>query len=170
VKTRDLVAIGIPAGPCADIAKRILQDASAEKREMASVLADLKRVAAAPTAFVGHGRYGALALRLLDHLPAVGRFQARSSDAPYRVWGCDLESEALKQMKNACKLPVAVSGALMPDAHVGYGLPIGGVLATAEAVIPYAVGVDIACRMKLSVLDLPVSALTEEKPRLTNAL
>ena len=35
-------------------------------------------------------------------------------------------------MKNACKLPVAVSGALMPDAHVGYGLPIGGVLATTK--------------------------------------
>ena len=40
----------------------------------------------------------------------------------------------------------------MPDAHVGYGLPIGGVLALDGAVVPYAVGVDIACRMKLSVL------------------
>ena len=70
-------------------------------------------------------------------------------------------------MKNACKLPVAVSGALMPDAHVGYGLPIGGVLATKNAVIPYAVGVDIACRMKLTVLDLPVNALADEQPRLT---
>ena len=54
-------------------------------------------------------------------------------------------------MENALRLPVAVAGALMPDAHVGYGLPIGGVLATDEAVIPYAVGVDIACRMRLSV-------------------
>ena len=62
-------------------------------------------------------------------------------------------------MANACALPVAVAGALMPDAHVGYGLPIGGVLATDNAVIPYAVGVDIACRMKLTVLDLPVNAL-----------
>jgi tRNA-splicing ligase RtcB len=41
----------------------------------------------------------------------------------------------------------------VPDAHVGYGLPIGGVLATLNAVIPYAVGVDIACRMKMTVLD-----------------
>jgi hypothetical protein len=40
----------------------------------------------------------------------------------------------------------------MPDAHVGYGLPIGGVLATDNSVIPYAVGVDIACRMKMTVL------------------
>ena len=43
----------------------------------------------------------------------------------------------------------------MPDAHVGYGLPIGGVLALEGAVCPYAVGVDIACRMKLSVFDVP---------------
>jgi tRNA-splicing ligase RtcB len=42
----------------------------------------------------------------------------------------------VKQMANACALPVAVAGALMPDAHVGYGLPIGGVLATDNAVIP----------------------------------
>jgi tRNA-splicing ligase RtcB len=76
----------------------------------------------------------------------------------------------VQQLKNACRLPVAVSGALMPDAHVGYGLPIGGVLATNEAVIPYAVGVDIACRMKLTVLDLPVSALMDDRARLTRAL
>lgn len=94
----------------------------------------------------------------------------RRGDAPYRVWGSDLEPDALTQMRNACKLPVSVSGALMPDAHVGYGLPIGGVLATKDAVIPYAVGVDIACRMKMSVLDLPLTALTDEKERLTRAL
>lgn len=58
----------------------------------------------------------------------------------------------------------------MPDAHVGYGLPIGGVLGTDNAVIPYAVGVDIACRMKMSVLDLPLSALTEQTDRLKSAL
>jgi len=73
-------------------------------------------------------------------------------------------------LKIACQLPVAVSGALMPDAHVGYGLPIGGVLATRDAVIPYAVGVDIACRMKMSVLDLPLTALVDEQDRLKQAL
>jgi len=90
--------------------------------------------------------------------------------APYQIWGSDFEPSAVDQLKNACKLPVAVSGALMPDAHVGYGLPIGGVLATREAVIPYAVGVDIACRMKMTVLDLPVHALTDDQPRLRRAL
>ena len=92
------------------------------------------------------------------------------SSAPYKIWGSNLEPDAVEQLKNACKLPVAVSGALMPDAHVGYGLPIGGVLATNEAVIPYAVGVDIACRMKMTVLDLPLSALATDQTRLTRAL
>jgi tRNA-splicing ligase RtcB len=94
----------------------------------------------------------------------------RDRAAPYRVWGTDHDAAALEQMANACRLPVAVAGALMPDAHVGYGLPIGGVLATEDAVIPYAVGVDIACRMKMSVLDLPVSALDDQAARLTSAL
>jgi len=65
-------------------------------------------------------------------------------------------------MKQACGVPMAASAALMPDAHVGYGLPIGGVLALENAVIPYAVGVDIACRMKLSVLDMPPATLEDD--------
>jgi tRNA-splicing ligase RtcB len=83
-----------------------------------------------------------------------------------------LEPQSVQQMENACRLPVAVAGALMPDAHVGYGLPIGGVLATENAVIPYAVGVDIACRMRMSVLDIPAAALDDpgERRRLIRAL
>jgi tRNA-splicing ligase RtcB len=73
-------------------------------------------------------------------------------------------------MANAASLPVAVCGALMPDAHQGYGLPIGGVLATRNTVIPYAVGVDIACRMKLTVLDLPASEVIDREDRLVRAI
>jgi tRNA-splicing ligase RtcB len=105
-----------------------------------------------------------------DRREARGTFQARTADAPYRIWGSGLEPDAVKQMTNACRLPVSVAGALMPDAHVGYGLPIGGVLATQDAVIPYAVGVDIACRMKLTVLDLPADAVTAQQERLTKAI
>jgi tRNA-splicing ligase RtcB len=97
-------------------------------------------------------------------------FQARKAPARYQQWGCDIEPQPIEQMENACQLPIAVAGALMPDAHLGYGLPIGGVLATKNAVIPYAVGVDIACRMKMSVLDLPVSALEEKSDRLKKAI
>jgi tRNA-splicing ligase RtcB len=81
------------------------------------------------------------------------KFQPREAPAPFRIWGEGLEPGSVQQMKNAADLPVAVRGALMPDAHQGYGLPIGGVLATENAVIPYAVGVDIACRMRMSIFD-----------------
>jgi tRNA-splicing ligase RtcB len=95
--------------------------------------------------------------------------------APLRMWGTvgeDFDDESLAQINRARHLPIAVAAALMPDAHVGYGLPIGGVLATDNAVIPYAVGVDIACRVKLTVLDLPIDLLDQNKgrERLTNAI
>jgi tRNA-splicing ligase RtcB len=94
----------------------------------------------------------------------------RHEPAPWRQWGTDLDPQAVQQMRDACALPVSVRGALMPDAHVGYGLPIGGVLATEQAVIPFAVGVDIACRMKLSVLDLPPAWLERNRQPLIAAL
>jgi tRNA-splicing ligase RtcB len=78
------------------------------------------------------------------------------STQEYSIFGKEfIEEGALRQMNQAMQLPVAVAGALMPDAHQGYGLPIGGVLATHNAVIPYGVGVDIGCRMALTVFDIP---------------
>jgi tRNA-splicing ligase RtcB len=92
--------------------------------------------------------------------------------ANFPVWGlAQIEAGALAQMRTAVQLPVAVTGALMPDAHQGYGLPIGGVLATtANTIIPFAVGVDIACRMCLSVFDIPAEAVDTEKDKLKNIL
>jgi tRNA-splicing ligase RtcB len=69
----------------------------------------------------------------------------------------------MQQMYTAVKIPVAVAGALMPDAHHGYGLPIGGVLATENAVIPYGVGVDIGCRMCLSIFDVDPKELVQRE-------
>jgi tRNA-splicing ligase RtcB len=97
-------------------------------------------------------------------------FKERESPAPCKIWGEGIEKDALQQMRNACDLPVAVAGALMPDAHCGYGLPIGGVLATYHCVIPYAVGMDIACRMKMTVLDLPVSRIRGDEGKLRNII
>ncbi|MGC9053005.1 MAG: RtcB family protein, partial [Candidatus Hydrogenedens sp.] len=93
-----------------------------------------------------------------------------SIKAPYKIWGTDIDPESIQQMQNACSLPVSIRGALMPDAHVGYGLPIGGVLATNNAVIPFAVGVDIACRVKISVFDLPIEIIDENPTRLKKAI
>jgi len=91
--------------------------------------------------------------------------------APWVQFGdVDLDLLAVAQMEKACRLPVALRGALMPDAHLGYGLPIGGVLAVRKAVIPYAVGVDIACRMRITVLDRPFEDLFSKRDEFLLAL
>lgn len=82
----------------------------------------------------------------------------------YSIFGAEhIEQGAINQMQVAMKLPVTIAGALMPDAHQGYGLPIGGVLATENAIIPYGVGVDIGCRMALSVYDIPENHFFENQ-------
>jgi tRNA-splicing ligase RtcB len=88
----------------------------------------------------------------------------------YPTWGTDIEPDARAQMDAAMCLPITVAGALMPDAHVGYGLPIGGVLATDNTVIPYGVGVDIACRMMMTVFDIPPDVLQNEQPLYRRAI
>ncbi|HEX6987781.1 MAG TPA: RtcB family protein [Planctomycetaceae bacterium] len=146
--------IGIPDA-CITQAILTIQKA-AKDRGNSGLKKGLKLVAENPTAFVGDATFGDLAKAILEE-----RAFAPPEPITYRTWGTDIDDAAHAQMKQACALPVARGAALMPDAHVGYGLPIGGVLATEDAVIPYAVGVDIACRMKLSVLDLPVATLDE---------
>lgn len=67
---------------------------------------------------------------------------------PIKIWTDDIEESALNQLKNLANLPFAFKHiAAMPDCHTGYGMPIGGVLATRGAIIPNAVGVDIGCGM-----------------------
>lgn len=88
-----------------------------------------------------------------------------------KIWGENgIDINAIEQMRNSCSLPIAYKGALMADAHYGYGLPIGGVLATINSVVPFCVGVDIACRMKISLLDLDVNKLVDEEDKFINAI
>jgi tRNA-splicing ligase RtcB (3'-phosphate/5'-hydroxy nucleic acid ligase) len=101
--------------------------------------------------------------------PKAPVFLPKSLD--FRVFGEELiDRETLQQMYLAMKLPVAVYGALMPDAHLGYGLPIGGVLAAYNAVIPYGVGMDIGCRMCLSVFPVPGKVIDSDRERLKKIL
>ncbi|MFM7021837.1 MAG: RtcB family protein [Flavobacteriales bacterium] len=89
----------------------------------------------------------------------------------YNVFGREhIASNAIQQMDQVMRLPIAVKGALMPDAHQGYGLPIGGVLASETGVIPYGVGVDIGCRMCLSIYDIRPSYLDRYNFQLTRGL
>ncbi len=69
-----------------------------------------------------------------------------SEKQPIKLWLDDIEAEALAQACNLANHPYTFQHvALMPDAHTGYGMPIGGVLACDGAIIPNAVGVDIGC-------------------------
>ena len=169
MKPRQLQNLGVPAGEATRLAGRLIGPALAggvDRRRLADYL---RAVVASPGSHLDDPHFGPLA-RLLESGGAVEAFVPRPTPAPYRQFGEDLDPASVAQMQHACELPVAARGALMPDAHVGYGLPIGGALATEGAVIPYAVGVDIACRMKLSVLDLPTKLLQSEPERLTKAI
>jgi len=67
---------------------------------------------------------------------------------PIKLWLDDIEDGALAQAKNLANLPFIFKHiAIMPDSHQGYGMPIGGVMATQGVIIPNAVGVDIGCGM-----------------------
>tara|TARA_B100000683_G_scaffold277917_1_gene340654 strand:- start:7691 stop:9166 length:1476 start_codon:yes stop_codon:yes gene_type:complete len=89
----------------------------------------------------------------------------------FNVFGREhVTSNTIQQMSTAMRLPIAEKGALMPDAHVGYGLPIGGVLASKNHIIPYGVGVDIGCRMSLSIYDVRPAYLDRYEYQLSEGL
>ena len=165
MNTKDFIRFGVPLGEATRRATDFISKFILSGGDKTRLEEELKAVLATPSAFVADELRGELAKALLNAPPPP-----RQEPIKYRQWGEGLEHEAVMQMEKACLLPVAVAGALMPDAHVGYGLPIGGVLATENAVIPYAVGVDIACRMKMTVLDIPARELERYQDRLTRAI
>ena len=88
--------------------------------------------------------------------------QLDTESLPIRSWCADVEPGALKQAENLSRHPALVSHvALMPDCHQGYGMPIGGVVAADQAVIPAAVGVDIGCGMRAVETDLPAERFAD---------
>src|ERR1044071_5464348 len=165
MNTKDFIRLGIPLGQATRRATGFVSSFILAGGDKARLEEELKAIIANPSAFIQDDLRGELAKALLNAPPPP-----RAEPVKYRQWGEGLEHDAVMQMEKACLLPVSVAGALMPDAHVGYGLPIGGVLATDNAVIPYAVGVDIACRMKMTVLDIPVRDLERKQDRLTRAI
>src|SRR5438477_4548799 len=161
----DLIRLGVPLGEAQRRATEFISKFILGGGDKSRLHEEVEAIVQNPSAFVEDAWRGEFAKALLKAPPPP-----RAEPVKYRQWGEGLEHEAVMQMEKACLLPVAVAGALMPDAHVGYGLPIGGVLATENAVIPYAVGVDIACRMKMTVLDLPARDLERNADRLRRAI
>ncbi|MCL6478423.1 MAG: RtcB family protein [Peptococcaceae bacterium] len=84
-------------------------------------------------------------------------------------WAEQIEDDALAQARNLANLPFARRHvALMPDAHSGYGMPIGGVLATKDTIVPNAVGVDIGCGMRAVKLPAQASELYKKRDAILN--
>ena len=167
MNARQLEKIGVPSFAVKPAIRAVQDLCRLPDFDRKAIQAKLQLVVQNPRLFLGDPILNDLARELIDaDLPAN---QPRT-ELKYRIWGSNIDKGAIQQMNDACHLPSATAAALMPDAHIGYGLPIGGVLATEDTIVPYAVGVDIACRMKLSVLDMPLDSLDRSSEQYRTAL
>jgi len=138
-----------------------------------NVIQILEQILETPQAFLGDEVWGKLAEHFCPSLETkvFSVYELREKTLTFKTFGGKyIEPIAKQQMELAMRLPVSLAGALMADAHAGYGLPIGGVLAVGNAVIPYAVGVDIGCRMSLSIFDETPAFLSRYAYQIKKAL
>ena len=153
ISAKELRAIGYPESPVIPVAMNVMEKhfKHHSKEEAFEIL---KAVLQSPKDYANDELLQPIVEKLLPKEDKEApEISLNNTGIHFNIFGRDqIEEGAMHQMYAASKLPVAVAGALMPDAHHGYGLPIGGVLATENAVIPYGVGVDIGCRMCLSIL------------------
>jgi tRNA-splicing ligase RtcB (3'-phosphate/5'-hydroxy nucleic acid ligase) len=165
MNSRDLVALGLPQ-ECVGVAIDALKSSGLISKPIAAAQR-IGEIVAHPEGFALDLQFGALADAVrairtqLEHAEATLGRNPHGVPSRFAQWGERDDPGSFDQMKAACELPVAVQGALMPDNHLGYGLPIGGVLGTYNSVIPYGVGVDIACRMMCTITDLPATILDD---------
>lgn len=169
LRGNDLRKLGYPEGRATTLALSILADKQLRTLDKGSALALLQKIKDDPYAYLRDSLWRELAKEFVPDPSRHVGLNPRVKD--YRRYGeAFIEDGARRQMDTAMQLPVTLDGALMPDAHQGYGLPIGGVLAVDNAVIPYGVGMDISCRMALSVFDLPPRYLGQRTQELKKML
>ncbi|SHG70976.1 RtcB family protein [Pedobacter caeni] len=168
----DLIENGYIPGKILGLALSLVEN-KFEELNKEQLIALLQEVKAKPEQFMDHEILEELATAIIEEAsaPADETISLSKQAIAYRIYGGDqIENSPRMQMDIAMRLPISVAGALMPDAHHGYGLPIGGVLATRNAIIPYGVGVDIGCRMALSVFDISESHFHEHEAQFKKEL
>ncbi len=156
INGNDLLALGYPEGSLIGIALKCNRKRTGFTKEQ--MLEKYAKVLEHPELYLEDKLFSGLSQAIIEKSNEKPEdfIPLNENPSAFAMYGEDhIEEGARKQMEVAMQLPVTFAGALMPDAHQGYGLPIGGVLATKNAVIPYGVGVDIGCRMALSVYDIP---------------
>ncbi|MGZ3839668.1 MAG: RtcB family protein [Flavisolibacter sp.] len=161
---KQLRRIGYPEGPVISIAMQVMER-EFKHLSQEDALELLGSILQSPNQYAQEGILAKIAAALLPPTkPQGAEIPLAPTGISFNIFGgAGIGEGALQQMQMAARIPVAVAGALMPDAHSGYGLPIGGVLATENAVIPYGVGVDIGCRMCLSVFDMDPKELKQRQ-------
>ncbi len=153
IRGKDLIKLGYPQGPAIGMAVNMMLK-HYKRSSLDEVMKILKAILDEPEAYLEDKVLGRIADALIPKESENNEVAINEQPLPYKLYGAEgIEAGAIQQMDTAMRLPVTVAGALMPDAHQGYGLPIGGVLAVKNAVIPYGVGMDIGCRMCLSIYD-----------------
>ena len=171
LRGKDLRSMGYPQAPVISLAMNIMEKNFKHLSE-ADALEVLRAILQSPNEYANDPVLGKIAAALLPPPAIEGvEISLNQSGVAFNVFGSQfIEPAAMNQMYQAAKLPIAIAGALMPDAHAGYGLPIGGVLATENTVIPYGVGVDIGCRMCLSIFDIDPKELIQREHYFTREL
>ena len=166
----ELIKLGYPEGKAIGLAINTVVKYF-RRSEKEEIVAMLKAVVADPKAFINDSIWNTVAMALVPSEKKSMIHQLNRNRLPYEIFGAaGIEEGARNQMEIVMKLPITKGGALMPDAHQGYGLPIGGVLATTNAVIPYGVGVDIGCRMCLTAYPLDERFLERNRSNLKSIL
>lgn len=171
INGNDLIALGYTEGAILGIALKINRGRNGFNRQQ--MMEYYAAVITNPQEYSEHPIFKKLAIAIIEKANEKPEDFITLNPNPnvFASYGLEnIEEGAVKQMEVAMKLPVTVAGALMPDAHQGYGLPIGGVLATKNAIIPYGVGVDIGCRMALSVYDIPEAFYFENEHKFKREL
>ncbi len=171
IRGKDLKKMGYPQGPAIGMAINVAHE-NFKKENPSKVLSMFQEVLDNPENFKDHEIFGRVVEALQPPSKAKkNQIELNPSGIGYKAYGLPaIEQGAIDQMDVASKLPISVQAALMPDAHQGYGLPIGGVLATKNAVIPYGVGMDIGCRMCLSLYDSPPAFIEKNRGKLKDLL
>jgi tRNA-splicing ligase RtcB len=167
---KDLIKLGYPEGKAIGLAINVVHRYF-KRSSKEEIYEALSSVVKDPKSFVDDTLWSTVALALVPSEKKSLGHELLKNRIEYRIYGSEhIEEGARNQMEIAMKLPVTVAGALMPDAHQGYGLPIGGVLATENAVIPYGVGVDIGCRMCLTAYAIDEKHLERHRSNLKQIL
>ncbi len=169
LRGKDLVAIGYQDTTLRSLAMQLVKK-NYKYHNFKEKIDLLKKIITHPKTYKTDAIWSPLAHRILDladQTEPTYFFEPK----PFKIYGKEgIANNAITQMKQAMSLPIALEGALMPDAHHGYGLPIGGVVATQNAIMPYGVGMDIGCRMCLSIFPVQASFLTNNTAKLKSIL